>query len=384
MDRGDFSAKIDAFFETFPVVALLGPRQCGKTTLARAFASSRGALASANHFDLESDVSRARLSAPFAALESLKGLVVIDEIQLAPELFSTLRVLVDRPPNDTQFLVLGSASPDLIRQSSQTLAGRVGYIELTPFGLQEVGPEALDTLWVRGGFPRSFLARSEAASVLWRENYVRTYVERDLPALGMRLNPLEARRFWTMLAHYHGQIWNAAEIAQSMSLSVRNVQSALDILEGSFMIRRLLPWYENIGKRQVKSPKIFLRDSGLFHRLLAVDDRDQLLNHPKLGASWEGFALEAIIAALEVPSESCFFWRTHNGAELDLLVHKDGRKRGFEVKFGDAPRMTKSMASALEDLQLDDLTVVYPGKESYTLTEKVRVLSIRDLATLGI
>ena len=353
-----------------PVVALVGPRQVGKTTLARGFVAPD----SPNYFDLEDPVSLARLAEPMTALSPLAGLVVIDEIQRSGDLFPVLRVLADRPDTPARFLVLGSASPALLRQSSDSLAGRIEVIEVGGFGLGETGPEAAETLWLRGGFPRAYLARTQADCQAWRRQFLLALAERDLPQLGMRLAPTAMMRFLTMLAHYHGQVWNAAEPARSLGISETSVRRYLDLLCGSYLVRQLPPWHENIGKRQVKAPKLYWRDSGLLHQLLGIDARDALLAHPKCGASWEGFVMEELIRGLE-PDEA-YFWATHTGAELDGLFVKQGRRLGIEIKRADAPRLTPSMRHALSDLSLDLLWVIYPGSQTYALHDKVQVLPL--------
>ncbi len=356
------------------VVAVLGPRQCGKTTLAREFVSPD----SPAYFDLEDPESLARLDQPKLALEPLEGLVVIDEIQRKPELFPLLRVLADRQPNPAKFLVLGSAAPELLRQSSESLAGRLETIELGGFSLPEVGREALDTHWLRGGFPLSFLAENEEDSFIWRSRFVSTFLERDLPAAGVGISPVAMRRFWTMLAHYHGQTWNASEIAASMGISASSTRRYVDLLTHTFMIRQLQPWHENLGKRQVKAPKIYFRDSGLFHCLQHIKSQADLMTHPKLGASWEGYAIEETLRHFR-PDES-YFWATHNGAELDLLLFKDGKRIGVECKRHDAPKLSASMKIAMEDLKLDQLFVIYPGRNEYRLGESIQVLPLETFA----
>ncbi|HQK89469.1 MAG TPA: ATP-binding protein, partial [Acidobacteriota bacterium] len=322
IQRSKYLNALQVALDRSPVTALIGPRQSGKTTLARMVSENRPVT----FFDLESPTDRQRLQNPELALGPLDGWIVLDEIQELPGLFAVLRVLADRPANRARFLILGSVAPELIRQAAETLAGRVEFVELAGFDLAEVGGEAADALWSRGGYPRSFLARSEADSLAWREGFVRTFLERDVPRLGIALPPVAMRRFWTMLAHYHGQLWNASELARSMGLSDKTVRSYLDILAGTFMIRQLLPWHANLAKRQVKAPKVYFRDSGLLHALLTIPDRHALLGHPKLGASWEGFALEQVLRA--VPGAAAFFWATHAGAELDLLLMHGGRRFG--------------------------------------------------------
>lgn len=360
-----------------PVTALLGPRQCGKTTLARLFGKGK----EATHFDLESQPDLRRLQNPEMMLTPLRGIVILDEIQVMPELFNVLRVLVDRPENQTRFLILGSASPGIIKNVSETLAGRVELVELSGFDLKETGADSWQKLWLRGGFPRAFLADSNEDSMAWREGFIRTFLERDIPQLGITIPSAAMRRFWTMLAYYHGQNWNASELARSMGLSDKTVRSYLDILAGTFMIRQLQPWHENIGKRQVKAPKIYFRDSGLLHALLNLPDLHTLSGHPKVGASWEGFALEQVLQVLR-PTEA-FFWATYGGAEMDLFFLHKGRHYGVEVKFSEAPRVTRSMRVALDNLNLEHLWVVYPGQKAYPVHEKVTVWPLQDVAELA-
>jgi uncharacterized protein len=352
------------------VVALLGARQCGKTTLARQFVAPD----SANYFDLEDPQSLGRLSEPDLALRPLKRLVVIDEIQRRPELFPLLRVLADRKPLPARFLILGSASPDLLRQSSETLAGRIETVPLEGFRLEDLGASAQGRHWLRGGFPLSYTARSEANSFTWRRQFLQTFLERDMPQLGVRIPSPALHRFWTMLAHYHGQIWNAAELARALAVNEPAVRRYLDLLTGVFMVRQLQPWYENIGKRQVKAPKVYVRDSGLLHSLLGIPSQRDLEGHPKVGASWEGYAVEEIIKAIK-PDEA-YYWATYHGAELDLLLFKNGRRIGVECKRADAPTLTPSMKTALIDLKLDELHVVYPGDRQYSLGDKVDVVPL--------
>jgi len=359
-----------------PVTALLGPRQCGKTTLARTFGASRRAV----HFDLESHVDRQRLQNPEMTLGALTGLVVLDEIQAMPQLFSVLRVLADRPRSTTRFLVLGSASPALVTGASETLAGRVEFVELAGFDLSETRPRSPDTLWVRGGFPRSFLARSDADSVAWREGFIQTFLQRDLPQLGITLAAPALRRFWTMLAHYHGQTWNASALGRSMGVSDKTVRAWLDILTGTFMVRQLTPWFANVAKRQVKSPRVYLRDSGLLHTLLNLPDRDALFGHPAVGASWEGFALEQVLRSVRPPE--AYYWATHTGAGLDLLFMHRGRRYGVEFKLNEAPTATRSMHTAIDDLKLTHLWVVYPGVEPFPIAPRMSAWPLRDVTQL--
>jgi hypothetical protein len=360
-----------------PVCALLGPRQCGKTTLARQVASTRRAV---HVFDLETAVARRQLAEPELALRPLRGLVVIDEIQRDPRLFEVLRPLADRPGAPAHFLLLGSASPELVRGVSESLAGRVGFVDLGGFDLAEVGKERLAELWLRGGLPRSFLARGNAQSVGWRRDFIRTFLERDVPQLGIRIPSESLRRFWMMLAHYHGQVWNGAEVARSLGTTEHTVRRYLDVLTGTYLVRQLQPWFENVSKRQYKSPKVYVRDSGLLHSLLGVPTRERLLGHPRLGASWEGFAIEQLLAA--TGEGEAYFWGTHAGAELDLLLFRRGRRIGVEVKCADAPSMTRSLHVALEDLSLTRALIVYPGVESYRLHPKVDVVPLAEAQAL--
>jgi uncharacterized protein len=359
------------------VVLLAGPRQAGKTTLARRIVPP----ASPAYFDLENPVDLARLAEPMTALSRLTGTVVLDEIQRRPDLFSVLRVLADRRPVRTRFLVLGSASGDLLRQSSETLAGRLEVIEIGGFTPEEIGLAAADRLWRRGGLPRSFAARAEADSVSWREHFVRTFLERDLPQLAGAFDPAVLRRFWTMVAHYHGQIWNHSEPARSLGVSEPTIRRYLDLLTHTFMIRQLQPWHANLAKRQVKSPKVYVRDSGLLHHLLGIRSQADLLRHPKLGASWEGFVVDSLLRTLQ-PDEA-YFWATHQGAELDLLCVHRGRKYGFEIKRMDAPVVTPSMRIAIADLRLHSLTVIYPGETRYRLADRVTVRPASELTAMS-
>jgi predicted AAA+ superfamily ATPase len=365
----------------FPVVAVLGARQVGKTTLARRIVDA--VPWEAHHFDLEDPRAVARLESPTLALEPLRGLVVLDEIQRRPELFPVLRVLADRPRRPARFLVLGSASPDLLSQTSETLAGRIAYHELGGLDLAEVGARALDRLWLRGGFPLSFTARSDDESSRWRSELVRTFLERDLPTLGVRLAAETMRRFWTMLAHYHAQLWNAAELARAFGVSEKTVRHYADLLVSTFMVRRLTPWHENVGKREVRAPKLYLSDSGLLHTLLGLRTRDDLFGHPKRGASWEGFALSESIRWAGAEPHECHFWRVHSGAELDLLIVRGRRRLGVELKLTDAPKLTPSMRSAMETLALDRLFVVHAGADAFPLAPNVRAVPLRALAAEG-
>ncbi len=355
------------------IVTLIGPRQCGKTTLAREFLAED----SANYFDLEDPASLARLTEPMTALGSLKGLVVIDEVQRRPDLFPTLRVLVDRKGFASRFLILGNATGDLLRQSSETLAGRMETLTLRGFNLGELGNPAPGRHWLRGGFPLSYLAASGAGSAAWRKNFIQTLLERDLPQWGVRTPSSALWRFWTMLAHYHGQTWNAAEPARAMGVSESTTRRYLDVLTDAFMVRQLQPWHANVRKRQVKAPKIYIRDSGLLHQLLGIRNDRELLTHPKIAASWEGFVVEEVLAAVQ-PDEA-YFWATHQGAEIDLVLRKDGRLLGVECKRTDAPRLTPSLRIALEDLQLEQIAVVYPGSKRFSIASAVEAVPLHDV-----
>ncbi|MBI2311928.1 MAG: ATP-binding protein [Betaproteobacteria bacterium] len=377
IDRPGLLAEVRRALRRGRVVALIGPRQCGKTTLARQIVTA----GSANYFDLEDPASLARLAEPMTALSGLKGIVVIDEVQRRPDLFPVLRVLADRKPLPARFLILGSASPELLRQSSESLAGRVETIALAGFSLSEVGPASGERLWLRGGFPRSYVARTQADSFAWRQEFIRTLLERDLPQLGITIPAPALLRFWTMVAHCHGQVWSNADPARSLGVSEPTVRRYLDLMTALFMVRQIQPWHENLGKRQVKSPKVFVRDTGLLHQLLGVRTERDLLAHPKCGASWEGFAAEEALRA--VRPEQAYFWATHQGAELDLLLFKDGRRLGVEVKRADAPVLTPSMRIALEDLRLEQLAVLYPGTRRYTLAERVSVVPLAQLCEGG-
>ena len=358
-----------------PVVALLGARQVGKSTLARQVVAAHSGPCT--WFDLEDPAHRARLSDPGLELRPLRGLVVLDEIHRLPELFPLLRVLADRPDCPARFLVLGTASPHLLRQSSETLAGRVLFHRLTGFGLDEI-PD-VERLWVRGGLPRSVLAGSDAAGRRWRDGFVETFLARDIPSLGSTVPSTTLRRFWTMLAHWHGQVWNGAEFGRAFGVAHTTVRRYLDLLTSLFVVRQLPPWIENVGKRQVRSPKVYIADSGLVHALLGLATREDVVSHPKSGASWEGFVIEQIIHLLAASAADCFHWSVHAGAELDLLVVSGNRRYGFEVKRAEAPRATRSMYTALEVLALDRLDVVHAGAETYALAPRIRALPANEL-----
>ncbi len=374
LKRARLLATLRAALRRSRVVVLVGPRQCGKTTAARLIVPAE----SPNYFDLEDPLSLARLDEPLTALDALRRIVVIDEIQRRPDLFPVLRVLADRRPGRARFLILGSASRALLKQSSESLAGRMELVTMAGFSLEEVGPRAQGRHWRRGGFPPAYLARSESDSSRWRQQFIQTFLERDLPQLGIRTPAATMLRFWTMLAHFHGNLWNAAEPARSLGISQPTVRSYLDTLTDLFMIRQLRPWHENLKKRQVKSPKIYLRDSGLLHQLLGIRTERDLLSHPKSGASWEGYAIAETLRAVE--PEEAYFWATHTGAELDLLFLKNGQRFGVEFKRKDAPQITPSMRIALSDLGLRHLVVLYPGTRRYELAKKITVVPLATVA----
>lgn len=379
-------AALERLIQRYPVVALLGARQVGKTTLAQQLGARWPGPVTV--FDLEDPRDLARLADPMLALQDLRGLVVLDEIHRRPDLFAALRVLADRSPrarsvrgspSAARFLVLGSASPDLLRQGSETLAGRIAFYELTGFSLDEVGTATTDRRWRRGGFPKAFLARSEAESMEWRRQFVRTFLERDLPQFGLRIPGETLRRFWTMLAHYHAQVFNASEFARAFGLADTTIRRYLDVLESTFVVRTLPPWSANVGKRQVKSPKVYVADCGLLHALLDLPTQRDLERHPKVGASWEGFLLEAVILHLAARRDQCYFWATHGGAELDLLIVDGSRRLGFEFKRTTAPKLTPSMRSAMADLKLTRLDVIHAGQNTFPLSQRVRAVAARRM-----
>src|SRR3990167_2285108 len=375
MQRTHLLEKIHYQFRVNPVVAILGPRQCGKTTAARQYIDKYNNIPKQNYFDLENSRDIERLKDPLLALSSLEGLVVIDEIQYAQELFSTLRVLVDDPALDQRYLILGSASTELLKQSSETLAGRISYLELSPFGYPEI--QDIEKLWIRGGFPKSYLAENDDISQEWRRHFIKTFLETDIPRLGIHIPSENLRRFWMMLAHRHGQLFNASDIGAALGLSHKTIQHYADILAGTFMIRQLKPWHENISKRQVKTPKILFRDSGIYHTLINVNSYGDLQLHPQLGHSWEGFAIEAIVRAHSAEPEDCYFWATHQGAELDLLLTKNNKQIGFEIKYTSSPTLTKSLRIAIENKKLNECFVVYPGDVDFVLGDGVRAVGLR-------
>jgi predicted AAA+ superfamily ATPase len=379
IERAGYKQRIDDALRVSPVVALLGPRQCGKTTLARQVAATKPG---ATYLDLEDPRDAARLAEPMLVLERLRGLVVLDEVQRRPDLFPVLRVLADRAGDPARFLVLGSASPGVVAGVSESLAGRVRFVDLGGFALHEVGGDSERSLWLRGGLPRSYLAATDDVSLAWRLDFIRTFLVRDLRLLGLEVSELLMRRFWTMLAHYHGQTWNASALATSLGISYKTTQHYLDILTGAFLVRQLLPWTENVGKRLRRAPKVYLADSGLLHALLGLGALDELEAHPKLGASWEGFALEQVLRAGGWHDAEVYYWATHGGAELDLLVLRHGRRYGFEFKWADGPRPTRSMRVALTDCQLARLYIVHPGAGSWPVDDAIEVVALRDVPRL--
>ena len=374
IERAKDALGVKALMEVFPVTAILGPRQVGKTTLSQTFQPD-------HVFDLENPRDLAALDHPQLTLENLTGLIVIDEVQRKPELFPLLRFLVDKKPLQ-RYLILGSASSSLKQQSGESLAGRIGYYYLSGLTLPDVGFEKMEARWLRGGFPRSFLAQNNAQSTLWRSNFISTFLERDLGLLGINIPSATMFRFWVMLSHYHGQVINYSEIGRSFGISDKTVRQYMAILEDTFMVRVLMPWHTNVGKRLIKSPKLYLRDSGIFHTLQSINTWAELRSHPKLGASWEGFALEEVTAWLSKRDNEVYFYASHNGVEVDLYWQANGKKWAAEFKFTDAPRTTKSMHQAIEDLALDHLWVIYPGDRTYALTEKITVLPLAQLATI--
>lgn len=371
MKRDFFIKKISYLFKTHSVVAILGPRQVGKTTLSQMYAEE---FKEVHFFDLEDARHLAQLRNPMLTLEKLEGLIVIDEIQRKEELFPTIRVLADQKDKKRKFLILGSASRELIRQSSETLAGRIAYMELPSFCIQDT--DKLKNLWVYGGFPKAFLERTTEGKWEWIKNYVRNFIERDIPALGIDVSPRKMRQLWAMLAHYNGNKVNYSELGRSLERTSTNIKDYIDILESTLMIQRLMPWFENISKRQVKAPKIYFKDTGLLHFMLGITSWDDLLKHPLLGASWESFALKQLLFLKEYDEHDCYFWSTHQGAELDLLVLQGGKRLGYEFKFSESPEISKSMHIAMEDLKLDSITIINPGKDNYDVDKNINVMGI--------
>ena len=381
IQRTEYLRSIQNGLDSSRIVSLLGPRQSGKTTLANEFAAQTEVPITL--FDLENPRDLARLAEPMLALERLEGVAIIDEIQLRPDLFPILRVLADRKPLPCRFLILGSASPDIVKSVSETLAGRVHFINVSGFGLSEVGADQQNKLWLRGGFPEAFKSPDDPSAFKWLNDFILTFLQRDLPQLGIRIPSEQMRRFWTMLAHYHGNAWNASEISRSLGLTNKTIRHYADILAGAFMVRLLPPWFENVGKRLVKSPKAYIRDSGILHALLGIRGEAERDAHPKLGASWEGFALETLIQSHQAENQS-YFWGTQGGAELDLLIAKGGKKIGFEFKYADAPKITRSMRVAQEDLALDTLYIVHPGSDRFPLSDNTEALSLAAAIALDI
>lgn len=373
LERKDLEGRIQRGIRDYPVTMLIGPRQCGKTSLARRV----GERQSGTYFDLEDPETPLQAQVARAVLKDLRGLVIIDEIQRQPSLFELLRVLADRPKRPARFLILGSASPDMIRGVSESLAGRVAYVDMGGFTLEETGTNKWKQRWLRGGFPPAFLARDGEQSFRWRLNFIQSFLERDIPQLGIRVPASALRRFWTMLAHFHGQVWNSADLARAMGVKEDTTRHYLDILAGAFMVRQLPPWFENTGKRLVKAPKVYFRDTGLLHALLGMKSLEQLLAYPRFGFSWEGFAMEEVIDYLQADRDS-YFYKTHGGAELDLLVVRGGKRYGFEFKFEDRPRVIRSMHEVLKDLKLTKLWIVYNGDRSYSLGDRLEALPLAD------
>ncbi len=377
IERRDLKSKILQQIKQYPVTAILGPRQCGKTTIAREISKGRDSV----YFDLEDPECPLQEERAKLVLRALKGLVIIDEIQLQPGLFSLLRVLCDEENINCRYLILGSASPDIVRGASESLAGRISLIEMTGFTADEIGFQHADSHWIRGGFPLSYLADTDKQSFDWRGNFVRSFLERDIPQLGIRVPAATLRRFWTMIAHYHGNIWNSADLARSLGTKEDTARHYLDILTGTYLLRQLPPWFENTKKRLVKSPKVYIRDNGLLHFLLGIKSNMDLLSHPKLGLSWEGYCIEQIINLLDAEQEA-YFYATYSGAELDLLILKNGKRLGFEFKYADSPKVSRSMTTVLSDLKLDKLYVVYPGDNHYPLREKIELIPLERIQDL--
>ena len=382
MKRTSYIQNIQEEFQINPVVALLGSRQCGKTTLAQQYAETlKGEY---HHFDLEDPEDLAALENPKVLFNELSGTIILDEIQRKPELFPFLRTLIDKEKRKRKILILGSASRDLIQQSSETLAGRIGYIEITPFTLDEFNKKNPSKLWPQGGYPLSFLAKTEKESYKWRKSYISTFLERDIPNLGIKIPAPTMRRFWQMIAHYQGQIVNYSELGRSFGASDKTIRNYLDILTQTFMIRQLNPWHENIKKRQVKRPKLYFRDSGIFHSMLTIENKRALLSHPKLGASWEGFALEQVLKHFQVENEDAYFWAVHEQGELDLFFKKNGKRIGVEFKFSSSPKLTQSMSYCIEQLKLDTLICIHSGEKKFNLTEEIIACGLNKLHNINL
>lgn len=365
----------------FPVVALLGPRQCGKSTLAKQLLLT---MDKTTYIDLEKPSDIRKLEDPeFFFSQIPDNLICIDEIQLKPDLFPVLRSIIDENRTNGKFLVLGSASRDLIKQSSQTLAGRICYIELTPFLINEVSDKASETIitcWNRGGFPDSYLARNDKSSLIWRENFIRTFLERDIPQLGFNIPSQTLHRLWSMLAHLHGQLLNSSKLGEMLGVSHTTIRSYIDLLSQTFMIRRLLPYEANLKKRLVKSPKIYIRDSGILHSLLEIEDTESLFGHPVFGNSWEGFALENILVNLK--NWSHFFYRTSSGVEIDLILQRGLKRIAVEFKASKSPSLSKGFYIALKDLNIDEAYIIAPVDESYKIKENVTILPLSQFLNL--
>ncbi len=377
IQRARYIDQLQYLVQNSPVTALLGPRQCGKTTLAKEF----GAIHKSHYFDLESSADSAMLQNPETVLSELEGLIILDEVQLMPTMFNALRVLVDRFERKRKFLILGSANPSMMKNISQSLAGRIDFLDMGGFDVSEVGIDHYSKLWLRGGYPNSYLANSERLSIRRRNALIRTHVERDLPMLGFSIPAARIRQFWNMLAHSHGQTWNASRIARSMGVSYHTVQNYLDMLTGTYIARQLQPWHENFGKRQVKAPKVYLQDSGLLHAILNIHDRRALYSHPMSGASWEGFVVEQVLRELKI--ETAWYWAAHSAGELDLFIEAGGLRIGIEIKLSEAPKPSQSTYRLCNLLKLDQLFVISRTPRSFQASDQVRFLSIRDLTSLG-
>lgn len=375
--RKQYLSRLKTLLAQNRIVAIIGARQVGKTQLAKAFCDSQ--KKQIHYYDLENPEDLARLEDPMLALQPLKGLVVIDEVQRKKDLFPILRVLADRPRSPAKFLLLGSASPELIQHSSETLAGRIFYFEISGFNVSEIGVEHFEKLWLRGGFPRSYLAKTNTQSCEWRSSFIKTFLEQDIPQLGIQTRATTLRRFWNMLAHYHGQTLNFSELGRAFGVSDNTIRYYLDQLSSALVVKQLSPWHENISKRQVKAPKVYISDSGILHSLLNIKSKKDLEGHPKIGASWEGFVINEVIRLMEVEQQNTYFWATHSGAELDLLVIKGRSRIGFEVKRTSSPKLTPSMKSAITDLNLSKLYVIHSGEKAFNLDKKVHALPFNEV-----